>query len=186
MAGRNPAEAVANFIEPLQRAVSCVTPAVLNVHGGYHLADVPHVVTLGDGEPVRLRGPLALRATQHYRIVKASGEHGPYKISTAGYLYALDDEQGREVLAYHWHPEGRGEEARPHLHLGDGAAVGHERIACAHLPTERISLEALLRCAIADLGVEPLRSDWRDVLDRTQAIFETWRTWPAPGRAAPR
>jgi hypothetical protein len=31
--------------------------------------------------------------------------------------------------------------------------------------------------------VEPLRDDWEEILDRTQAGFETWRTWggkPAP------
>lgn len=75
MAGRSPAEAVANFLAPLQRAVSCVTPAVLDVHGGYHVAEAPHALTLGVEAPVRMRGPgeLALRVTHHYRIVEAEG-----------------------------------------------------------------------------------------------------------------
>lgn len=159
-----------------------MTPAVLNVQGGYAPAAPPHATTLAGGSRVPLKGDhaLALRATLHYRIVEADGERGPYKVSTVGYLYALDDADGREVLAYHWHPKGRSHEARPHLHLGAGAAVGHAGVAAAHLPTERIALESLLRCALTDLGVEPLRPDWRRVLDDAQKAFESWRTWPTP------
>jgi hypothetical protein len=180
LAGHSPAEAVASFLAPLQRAVSCVSPAVLNVRGGYAPAETPHAVTLAGGRRAALKGDsgLALRATLHYRIVEADGERGPYKVSTVGYLYALDDADGREILAYHWHPSGRSDEARPHLHLGAGAEVGHTGVASAHLPTERIALEGLLRCAISDMRAEPLRDDWRRVLDEAQAAFETWRTWP--------
>ena len=182
MAGRSPAEAVANFLAPLQRAVSCVTPAVLDVHGGYHVAEAPHALTLGVEAPVQMRGPgeLALRVTHHYRIIEAEGARGPWKASSVGYLYALDDAQSREVLAYHWHPEGRGGKAHPHLHLGEGALIGHERLKGAHLATGRVALESLLRCAIAELGVEPLREDWREVLDASERRFEEWRTWPSP------
>jgi hypothetical protein len=182
LAGKSPAEAVTNFARPLQLAASCVTRDVLDLHGGYHPSEAPHALTLGAEEPVRLRGAgeLALSVTLHYRIVEASGARGPWKVSTVGYLYALDDAEGREILGYHWHPHGRGEITRPHLHLGAGAMVGREHLPSAHLPTGRVALEALLRCAIADLGVEPLRSDWRDVLDAAEAGFETWRTWPSP------
>jgi hypothetical protein len=43
-----------------------------------------------------------------------------------------------------------------------------------------VALESLLRCAIAELGVEPLREDWREVLDASERHFEEWRTWPSP------
>jgi hypothetical protein len=32
--------------------------------------------------------------------------------------------------------------------------------------------------AIADLGIQPIRDDWEDVLQATQAAYEQWRTWP--------
>jgi hypothetical protein len=41
-----------------------------------------------------------------------------------------------------------------------------------------VSIEEVLRLAITELGVEPLRDDWREVLERTQGSYETWRTWP--------
>jgi hypothetical protein len=58
--------------------------------------------------------------------------------------------------------------------------MGHERLKGAHLATGRVALESLLRCAIAELGVEPLREDWRKVLDASERRFEEWRTWPSP------
>jgi hypothetical protein len=50
----------------------------------------------------------------------------------------------------------------------------------AHVPTGRIALEELLRMAIAEFGARPRRKDWEQVLERTQAGYEDWRTWPAP------
>lgn len=154
---------------------------MLDVHGGYHVTDAPHSLTLGSDEPVRLPGGggLRLSISHHYRVVKAEGRRGPWKVSSAAYLYALDDGDGHELLAYHWHPEWRSAIARPHLHLGAGAMVGHKGVAEAHLETGRVAIESLLRCAIAELGAEPLRDDWRQVLDDAQAAFEKWRTWPS-------
>jgi hypothetical protein len=82
------------------------------------------------------------------------------------------------VFSYQWHPGGRSPVTWPHLHLGAGAEVGRTELASAHLPTGRVSIEEVLRLAITELGVEPLRDDWREVLERTQAAYETWRTWP--------
>jgi hypothetical protein len=186
LAGSTPYEAVSNFIAPLRLAVSCVTQDVLQPHGGYHLSTRPHALTLGAPEPARLKGPVqfGLTITQHYKIVETGTEMATveiprdrrYKVRTASYLYALEDADGREVLAYHWHPDKK--VMHPHLHLGHGAEVGHRLCAEAHLPTERIALEALLRCAIEDLCVEPQRQDWEKVLHKTQTDFESWRTWP--------
>jgi hypothetical protein len=179
LAGRTPHEAVREFIGPLQLALSCVTSEVLRA-GGYHVADEPHALTLGRGLPVRLRGEgrLSLTFDHHYRIVEDPGPRGPYKCSTTSYLYGLDDSDGREVLSYQWHPSGRSPVTWPHLHLGAGAAVGRLELARAHLPTGRVSIEEVLRLAISELGVEPLREDWREVLERTQQAYETSRTWP--------
>lgn len=51
-------------------------------------------------------------------------------------------------------------------------------LARAHLPTGRVSIEEVLRMAITKLGVEPLREDGKEFLDRTQQAYEAWRTWP--------
>lgn len=46
-----------------------------------------------------------------------------------------------------------------------------------HIPTGRVSLEDVLRLAIAEFGVQGQRADWREVIGGTQAKFEQWRTW---------
>lgn len=98
---------------------------------------------------------------------------GPYRCSTTRYLYGLDDESGQEVLSYQWHPDSRSPITWPHLHLAAGAEVAHLHVARAHLSTGRVSIEQVLRLAIGELGVEPLRDDWSDVLDRTHGHYES-------------
>ena len=185
MAGKSPHEAVENYLRPLRRALSCVTKAGLQITGRH--PGPKHSLTLGGGPPVPLRGGLALTVEQRYEVVQAEGERGPWKVSTLAYIYALDDaESGHEVIAYHWHPDGRSSEARPHLHLGAGAGVTRSALGDAHLPTNRVALEDVVRLAITDLGVEPLRVDWRDVLWESQIDFETWGTWGQPAGEPPR
>ena len=97
---------------------------------------------------------LAIRMVQQYRVVRASGARGPFKVQTMAYSYAIEDasdDSEREILAYHWHPDGPGDAIRtPHLHV----AGAHERL---HLPTGRVSVEQV--------------SDWRSKWIATR--FET-------------
>ncbi|MDQ3693418.1 MAG: hypothetical protein M3464_07305 [Chloroflexota bacterium] len=44
-----------------------------------------------------------------------------------------------------------------------------------HLPTGRVSIQSVVRFAIEELGVPPLRRNWRDILDRGQQQFEVDR-----------
>jgi hypothetical protein len=46
-----------------------------------------------------------------------------------------------------------------------------------HLPTGRVSIEAVIRFLIEDLEVAPLRDDWRAVLDRHEDLFRQTRSW---------
>jgi len=181
LAGRTPAEAVGAFLAPLQRAIDCLTPAVLNVSGGYYVADRPHAVILGDGDPVALAGEhdLALAVAQNYRLVEFEGARGPWKVQTTAYFYELR-RGDRELLVYHWHPHGASAYTRPHLHVGPGAELGFVPLQGAHVPTARIALEEVLRLAITELGARPRRDDWDEVLERSQAGYEAWRTWPTP------
>ena len=180
MAGRTPAEAVQNFVEPIQLALSCVTRAVVDVSGGYYTRSEPHALVLNRGEPSQLTGAtrIWLSAILHYRIVEFQGPAGPWKVSVAGYLYGLQDSEESEIIAYHWHPAARSSVTAPHAHLGPGAQARRTDLARAHLPTGRIAIEDVIRLSIVSFGVYPLREDWSEVLDRTQEAFEEWRTWP--------
>ena len=85
-----------------------------------------------------------------------------------GYWYTIETEAEQEIIAYHWHPNAPGEVTFPHVHLGYAVKVEDEAMAKAHLPTGRVALEDVLRLAIRELGVRPLRTDWQEVLDATQ------------------
>lgn len=112
-----------------------------------------------------------------YRVTAATGERGPWKVSTAAYYYALHDAKKREVLAFHWHPEAEGEQKYPHLHLYDASNIMPSLVK-VHLPTGRISLEQFLVFLIDELKIKPLKPDWENKLKSTQARFEQFRTWP--------
>ncbi len=170
MAARTPVQAVQAFLDGLDHVRSCVTKAVFDIGGGYHPADRPHDLTLGQDGPVRLGGEsrLALSVKMQYRIVEGSAGPRRWAVNVVAYQHAILDRDGREIVAYHWHPGGR--VTFPHLHLGAGAAEGPLRpdLAGTHLPTGHVTLQDVLRMAVVELGVRPLRPDWDEVLHRSQ------------------
>jgi hypothetical protein len=155
---RTPAAAVAELKSGLQLAVSCVSPE------GYRPADTPHYLSFSESV-VPLRGHaggFGLRVRVSYRI-RSEGTRS-WTALPAAYLYALHDEQGYEIVAYHWHPESRSPIITPHLHLGAGAKLGRAELIGGHFPTGWVELCEVLLFAIRDLGVRPLRTDWQEVL----------------------
>jgi hypothetical protein len=92
-------------------------------------------------------------------------------------VYELQLSSGEAVLSYHWHPTSR--ITAPHLHLGaaqlaQDAVLSHK----FHQPTDRISLESVVRACITEYGAEPLRDDWEKVLEMREGQFRAWRSWP--------
>lgn len=172
MAGRTHHEARDNFIAPIQRSLSCLSPAVVS----YRPAAVGDVeVLILSEDPVRIPlnagGALYLTVDQQYRLVEVAGPPGPWKASTRGYRYTLEAEGGHELAAWHWHPFGRSSERRPHLHVGNGP------LAAAHLPAGRVGVEAVFRLLLAELDARPRRANWEQILDDVDEAFRTWRTW---------
>ncbi len=165
--GRSPAGAVNAYKSMVQRLVSCVTDAVVDVAGGYYPSPVPHRLTMNNGFPVALDGPsrFSFRLHQLYRIVEPDRPGTPWRVDTVEYYYSIHDSEEREVLLYHWHPYGRSAVRTPHLHLEQGAQIGRREILEAHLPTGDVSLNAVLRVLIEEMGVNPRRSDWESILD---------------------
>ncbi|MFN8637401.1 MAG: hypothetical protein U0893_26415 [Chloroflexota bacterium] len=121
---------------------------------------------LNKGEPVRLRGRerLHLRVRMRVRVSQAEPPRGLWDAATAAYEYRLSDGDGREILAYHWHPGGQSHAETPHLHLGVGAEIGRAELLTAHLPTGSVAIQSVLRLAVESFGVEPARRDWSRVL----------------------
>jgi hypothetical protein len=188
---------VNEFKRWLQQAVACVTDRIINISpSGYQPSDTPHRLTLGDGAPVWLTtrpssGPtrLGLSVLQAYRIVRTA-ERGRWKVQTAAYQYGVDDADGREMFAYHWHPHIEGV-AYPHLHIGRGAVMPafdgvrlspgrnalQPQLAAAHFPTRRVALEDVLRLLIEQFGVLPRRREWDTALRAARRSFVEDRTW---------
>lgn len=166
-AGRTPAAAVRGLLDQLGRALSCVTDQVVRVEPGGYRPGGTHGAALGGGEPVALAGvlPLGLVVRLRYALVPASGSDAGWEVARRAYEYLLLDGAGAELLAFHWQPGGRGP-GFPHLHVGGAALRPGSPLAGVHLPPRTpVRLEEVLALAIAELGVRPRRSDWRDVLD---------------------
>lgn len=137
--------------------------------------------------PVRMgRRPhllLSLRHIYAFQHVPEDAERGPWKVTSLAYSYELLDLNERRVIAYHWHPDTA--PTSEHLHFGrqfahsslpEDVRMHATALVRAHLPTERVSLESVVRLAIDELGVEPLRSDWNAILNETVDAFKTYRT----------
>jgi len=179
VAGRSPAEALENFLLPLRQAVGCVTSAQIDRLGEKPVPGRLYPLTISGGQRVKVRRDvgeaLSIRVTQHYRIVKASLDRGPWKVQTAAYSYTLETLAAHEIVAYHWHPDAPGP-SFPHLHIGFAAGTIRDELQKAHCPTGRIALEQFLRLVIEEFGITA-KKGWSDVLANAQVAFEQWRTW---------
>ena len=117
-----------------------------------------------------------------YRIVKESGFRGPWAPRIGKYEYSILDKDDGGILAFHWHPDQRNAVSWPHLHMGSAVLVGAYRfLHKAHIRTERIALEDVVRLAIEDFSIAPTprhAENWGETLDRERKEFERLRTWP--------
>lgn len=173
----------------MSHAVLLVSPDGYAPSPSSHL---PHTISFANS-PIRLQGParLAFSVNHHYRIVR-SGSSGPWRVQTAAYFYEFEDPDGREVLAFHWHPETVPEVPQPHLHINRGVVPAgmitggtllagrnplRPDIAAAHIPTSRIALEQVVEMAILQFGVPPLRNDWQHLLQTSLNKFERTQSW---------
>ena len=85
---------------------------------------------------------MRLRTSRH------PGEPDPWLVAIVAYQYTLLDEDQREILAFHLHPEGPSNVTTPHLHLGEGAGQVRADLAAAHVPIGPLTLAAVTRLAI--------------------------------------
>ena len=173
------------FVTQARAALQCVARA--EVFGSGSSPGFPNALTIvsaGRGPADRLilrnrqRAPyLLLDVSVEYTVAYLPEEamRQPYRTVTTNYAYAILDLSGKELFAYHWHPEGVSHVKTPHLHFSGALPIslpmrpgspeatelwmGH-----AHFPTRRIDLAQLVRFLIRDFDVEPRRPDWDRVL----------------------
>lgn len=180
MAGDTPAEAVHNFVDPLQQSVHCIAPAYVNVRGGYHVQPEPHTLTLNDFESISLKcdRDLTLWVTHDYNIVEAKDdpELGPWKVHSRGYIYLVCDGE-QPLFAYHWHPKTGFDVHFPHLHMYWLESLGQPEAAKMHFATGRVSLESVIRLLVREFNVKTIQDDYAKILDDREAAFFKYRSW---------
>jgi hypothetical protein len=112
---------------------------------------------------------LHLSIRHFYRIGESGLRRESSQVATVGYAYQVLDRERQEIFSYHWHRVGPSFVQSPHVHLQvETPTIDLHR---AHFPTGLITLAAVLRFLISDLGVEPLRADWVAVLADAEPVL---------------
>jgi hypothetical protein len=174
--GKTPREAVKLYLETLQQNVSIVCKGVLRVNN-YDRPNIVSVLSLPDPVSLNGRPELYLSFKQQYKIMRDPRD-GPFRVSTLYYSYMVETQDAQEVAGYHWHPEGVSPVKFPHLHLGPAARIGMEELRHkAHFPTGRVAFEDVVEFLVANFGVEPDRTVWQEILNKTKSLFTTHKTW---------
>jgi hypothetical protein len=111
-----------------------------------------------------------------------------YRVSALSYLYgftAKPDSESEEVelLMFQWRrePDPSNDYPLGHLHIGPGllsksSLIRPKDFHKAHIPTERLSFEAVVRFAITELGVRPERQRWQATLAASERTFRDHAT----------
>lgn len=193
MAGRSIQAAYKNFLDPLDRALECITPArITRLKPEEIPLDREFSVALAEGNPSPLKSPdnLFITVQQTAKIVRGpGGELGRFRAHTIKYSYAFaidvceEDPSGREILAFHWTPDTLVDDEKrfAHLHikspmLASPPPVVPKKFSSAHIPTERLCVESIVRFAIEELGVTALNPNWDRILTRGEAAWRKYRT----------
>jgi hypothetical protein len=173
---------VSAYLIPFQQGISCISEARVyaerpppNLRAA-NAVGLIFPLTLADGEPVILqavpgypRFTFSMGQRFSLRHVPDDTDRGPWKVRTEAYQYTLHDADGRELWAYHYHPQGLSPITWPHFHMYAATGV-REDLAKGHYPTNRVAFEEVL-LLLLDLkrgrfGIRPLRADWM----RTRAV----------------
>lgn len=175
------------FLAPSVTAIRCIAPGTLlaSSERSYEVGR-EYVIVLNRADPLQLRvaPTISLSLGQKFRVVQeVAAPQWHYRVQTTEYWYQLATDGGVEIVAFHWTPEATevGQRAYPHLHLGPAmlsrtAPIFPGTFHKKHLPTGRVSVGGIVRFAIEELGVPPLRPDWSTILgagsDRSDPVTD--------------
>lgn len=164
----NPDEAAGHFVEAFQRTAACVCAASFN-YPEEHPLDTIRSLALAGGADVPLEDSGLLLYAAHLYVVVQAGA-GRYGVRTAAYFYSVKQQDTEEPAAsWHWDVTQTGWRMWPHLHV---PLPWGQR-----LPTGRVAFEQVARWLIEEVGLEPLRPDWDDLLKENEQDWYVRRTW---------
>lgn len=172
-----PAAAVAQYLASINTILHCIEHGTLiTSRERVYAVGEEYSLVLNNADPLKLRRttrpPVYLSLGQTFEIVKGTEiPTGPFSVHTRSYWYQFALDNDVELLAFHWTPGIQDPRQRtfPHLHIGavlfsPDAPILQGVLHKRHIPTGEISVEAIVRFAIEELGVSPLVSDWDNVL----------------------
>lgn len=139
-------------------------------------------MNIGVVEPVPLRTradtpEIGVSIGQAVRCIQTGSprRQDRYAIIVVEYFYALMTTEGHEILAFHWTPDTSDPNQRifPHLHVGAinldaNSSIRPGTFHKMHIPTSHVTVESIIRLAITELDIRPLKPDWEQVLSRTE------------------
>lgn len=125
---------------------------------------------------------LYLRSTIQFKHVDRDGFPGERKVSTLHYAHTVTGDEALQVerFSWQWHPSGW---PYPHVHIFPEGDKGFGKL---HVPTGRVFLEAILLFLIHDLGVQPARDDWQEIVGANLSRVSRFATWGGLGNLPPR
>lgn len=147
--------------------------------GGRTDAKGEHVWVLNGPDGAALGNGLLLKAAMQYRIVQDATEGmGPWRVTTDGYMYSVENSLGLEMFSWHWHPATSGPHKEPHAHFPSGViSMDGAFLARTPMPTGRATFESFIRYVVESFDIEPLRDDWDAVLALAEGPHKLHRTW---------
>lgn len=164
-------------VEALDYTVGCVTRARLaTAPAGDRGSDL----RIGFPDPAPLNGSGLLRGAT-LSVDLSLSAIGSERSTVLRYAYSLNNYAGRELLAFHWHPDGRSPVAFPRLHVsaalrgttpsGEPAVLPLDK---AHIPTGYLSAADVVRLLVAELGIGTLAGDWRERVGRATPMLPSF------------
>jgi hypothetical protein len=180
---RRRSEIDAEFREAVARMLRCITADGLAAFPGWPTPAGPSRVLKFRSTRARLGhvgGERLFFYVERSYLLIDEGRSAP-RVRTLSYVYNLFDAREQRILGWHYHPQGRGEEAvlNPHLHVYVDAEVAGQALRKLHLPTNMVELDTVVTFLIDGMGVEP-RPEYR----RLERGEPRWRRILAESRAA--
>lgn len=147
--------------------------------GGRSDPSKDHQWVLNSPDGAALGSGLMLKAGMRYRIIKDDTPGmGPWRVTTDGYMYSVENRLGQEMFSWHWHPDTAGPHKEPHAHFPSGViSMDGAFLARAPMPTGRTTFESFVRYVIQSFGIEPLCDDWDARLALAEGPHKLYRTW---------
>ena len=189
----SPRQARAAYLARLRQAIQCVARAEVVGSGlapdeRHGITVLPHGRTATDLIPLYTsdrQADFLLRVRESYvlDVHPDRGDRVRYGVKTVSYAYAICDRDERELLAYHWHPEGVSDVTVPHLHIPRIPPMPLPRtdptrevaLGEMHLPTNYVHLEDIVELLIREFAIVPLRADWQATLAESRSELDRER-----------